>query len=220
LLWDYTSTDGPRRPLKISTKSFFAKDVPLSIAVPRQEDHSPEYAAAIELTKKLSGDVASLRTEARRQFTIASQSIDNGRAARAEAIAQGTTPDASLDSPQIDATVSRLRDTELALELSQAKLRQIKIREDRRLCTELKPAWDTLARQLASQLVDLHSTLLTMSQLKSDLMQQDIGFYPIICSLDIENVFESPRDRTSDFARLLRECIEHGYLKQLPHGLN
>jgi hypothetical protein len=91
--------------------------------------------------------------------------------------------------------------------------------EGMKLRKSLKPAYDVEAKRFAAALIEAHSALCTMDQLARDLNAQGLGFYSVPCSLSTDAVFGSPRDKTSDFACLLRECVANGFLSKLPAEL-
>jgi hypothetical protein len=195
-------------------RNIFAKDnKPL---VPAFSEWSRESADADALGRKLSADETETTDEIRK---IRTSQVSDNRQARAELIASGKTPEPDT-TPQIDALVNRLRDIQAAIEIHRRKTIKLKLAEHRRLCTELKPQYDASAAVFVEALLKAHAALLEMDELEIALRSQDIGFYPIICNIRTDRVFGSATDRTGDFAMLLRECVEHGHLKQLPHGLN
>jgi hypothetical protein len=196
-------------------RNIFAKESSAKIPVPVIGEWSSEVAVADALELKLSADETATRGEIQK---VNSLKAGNNRQARAEIIASGKTPEPD-NTPQIDALVDRLRDIEAAKEIHRRKMQGIKIAESRRLCLELKPQYDASAAVFVEALLKAHAALLEMDELEIALRAQDIGFYPIICNIRTDRVFGSATDRTGDFAMLLRECVEHGHLKQLPDGL-
>lgn len=185
--------------------------------VPPLEVWSNALANEMPLKRQLATEETALRTEARN--LIALQGKDNNRRARAEMIAAGETPDAALATPQLDATLSKLGDVELAIKIHRDKMQKIRLDEGKRLCLELKPSYDVMAKRLAAALVEVYAADSDIFELKSGLMSQGIGFYPVVCNLDTESVFGSPNDKSTNFARLLRECVKYGFLKELPKAL-
>ena len=194
-------------------RNIFAKDN--KSPVPALDEWSPEWAAAVALDRKLSADETET-TDAIRK--IRTSQVSDNRQARVELIASGKTPEPD-NTPQLDTLVNRLRDIQAAIEIHRRKMHGIKNSESRRLCVELKPQYDASAAVFVEALLKAHVALLEMDELEIALRAQDIGFYPIICNIRTDHVFGSAMDRTGDFAMLLRECVEHGHLKQLPDGL-
>jgi hypothetical protein len=182
--------------------------------VPRLEDRSSDLVNDDLLDVKLAADEAALEAEARNLMAL--QGKDNNRRARAEMIVAGETPNPELDTPQLDAVLSKLGDVKFARKLLRDKREVTKLREGKRLCLELKPEYDTSAAQFAKDLVNIFNFLVEKHQLQSGLMGQGIPFFPIVCNIDTDSVLGSPADPGSGIARLLRECVQFGYLKHMP----
>ena len=66
---------------------------------------------------------------------------------------------------------------------------------------------------------DLYETQAEIFALEGKLRGQRIGFYPIVCNIDLTPVFGQPNDPGSHFANLLRDCVKFGHLSKLPKGL-
>jgi hypothetical protein len=195
----------------------FVKERFAKIPVPVIEEWSAALATENALGVRLSAEEKAAEDDIRRSRELAT--TETSRQSRAEIIASGKTPP-DADTSSIDEKVSHLRDIQLARKLQADRYRKLRTSEDRRLCLELKPMYDASAAVFVQALLKAHAALLEMDELEIALRRQDIGFYPIVCNIRTDRVFGSATDRTGDFAMLLRECVEHGHLKQLPNGLN
>jgi hypothetical protein len=158
-------------------------------------------------------------TEAEMNRLLALQATGDNRKARAELIAAGQTPDSPSTSQELSNAITRLGDIRLARKIQRDRLQDVIRREGSRLCQELKPQYEALAKREADALVELHDVRSEIFELKSGLMGRGIGFYPIICNVDSTTVFGEPNDPGSHFANLLRECVKFGHLSKLPKGL-
>jgi len=116
----------------------------MTIDVPSLEEWSPELADD-QLTHKLAADEKN--AEAKVQRLLSLQSTDNTRQARAAIIAEGGTPEAPITSQQLSEQVTLLGDIRLATKIHSEKRQGVRQREGQRLCHELKPAYDAIARR-------------------------------------------------------------------------
>jgi hypothetical protein len=189
----------------------------MTIHVPILEEWSSEVANDIALHKALATDEA--RTEADIRQIRTEQSTGSNRHERALLIASGKKPSQDL-TPDINAKISHLEDIRAARTLQFKNEADTRHREGKRLCLELKPAYNASAKLFADSMVVAHSALVEMAALETKLKAQSIPFYPTICNFNAEKVFGWPTDRTSDFAILLRECVERKHLKSMPKELS
>jgi hypothetical protein len=189
----------------------------MTIHVPNVEEWSNPLKVGDELTQKLAADEKTLEAEVQRLLPM--QGSDNTRRARAEIIAAGGTPDIPDTNQQLSEAVTQLGDIRLANKIHRDKMKGIRQREGERLCHEIKPAYDALAKRQATGMSDLYETQAEIFALECKLRGQGIGFYPIVCNIDSARVFGEPNDPGSHFANLLRECVKFGHLSKLPKGL-
>lgn len=190
----------------------------MTTKAPNIETWSAPLAKAIDVGNKLLG--GELVTKAELNWLRWSGTDDYDREARAAKYAAGEIPQPPFSSKrEIDDTESRSADIQLARKLNADQQRDLRISEGRRMCTEeLKPRYDASAKKFAEHLVGINEFLAASDDLKGSLLAQGIGFYPIVCNLDV-GMFGSPRDPGSAIVRLLRECVSRGYLNKLPPGL-
>ena len=185
--------------------------------VPIIEEWSKDLANENMLDKAIAADESQTETDIREIISL--QGTDTNRQMRAAMIVAGKTPPPELRTPDLDSKMSHLGDIRLARKLSKDKVAETRRREGTRLCLELKPAFNAIAKRFADALVSAHTAALEMASLESQLKSQGIGFYPIVCNINTEKVIGWPTDKTSDFSRLLHECVAMKHLKSLPKEL-
>jgi uncharacterized membrane protein len=180
------------------------------------EEFSPEVRASNIQGQKLNEARHAAREDYRRRLTTpanpAAHTDRIARLARGEAV----EPVTDAASEQRDAA-NLCRDLEEACDLNHKQSQPIRQKALAELAKTLEPEERAILKRKASAMVEAHAANLEYHELKDYLIHE--GGLVGICLTDSEKILGHPKDRTSDFAMLLREFVAMGVLDKMPKSL-
>jgi hypothetical protein len=150
----------------------------------------------------------------------AMQGVDSNRDERAAKIAAGEPP-APRQNLAVDLAnaKSEWADYERALEIHERNAAERRRSESARyLKSSCRPAFEKDARIFAEALTTAYGALVRMDEMKSQLLAEDIGFFPRVLdfSAESEAFFGSLRDKSGALGNLFRALVAGGHLNNVP----
>jgi hypothetical protein len=106
-----------------------------------------------------------------------------------------------------------------ALDVLAGKERLAQTEIHRRYCADLKKESDLQTKQLVDSVVLTHKLFVDYFKTKRHLIGNSIGLHGGVFSLDLEQFFGVPTDRTGALANFFREAVKNGHLKNMPEAL-
>jgi hypothetical protein len=180
---------------------------------------NPPVAASTDIGIKIDLSIQADEAEINRMDSQANKKHDH--AERAARIARGEPVPPLLDhTPARKVVLASLGEKRLAKELHSKSHEQILRSEQMTLRKSLVPAYnENVGKPLAEAFLRIHELLVLDETLRNDLHVQGCGFAGTPCTLYLEDVFGLPRDRSSHFSSLLRQCVTAGFISRLPEAL-